>query len=180
MPRDAPASNGFVFMLTLLVAVLVVALLAQAPASVAPTFLTHRAPALKATWPEGWGFFSDVAADDTVVAYQGDMAHGAVHRLFSVQADRKNLYGLGEAGLARVLEALSIDASLTPGAWHACTSDLVSCLKTAGNLPLVAVDSPALTPSLCGPIVLTEARPMSWSANLAAVTRFAELDVRCS
>lgn len=123
-------------------------------------------PALGATLPQGWAFFTRSPREENLRVYPVT-ADGLGPHVQSAYAEPGNAFGMDRAVRAQGTESALIQLSLPPETWIECEGPRTECLDQAWasalSEELPVVENPALRQTICGPVVLSMERAGAWA-----------------
>lgn len=114
---------------------------------------------VKATFPQGWGFFTKSGQDPVIVPY--GISEGKIESISASPVGRPK-YALG---LSRVGRAQGIEMGLLmkhlDNTWEKCASrDAEKCVNRAKREPVQAIENISPHPSVCGDVIFLETEPV--------------------
>nr|WP_246482999.1 SdpA family antimicrobial peptide system protein [Brachybacterium halotolerans] len=116
-------------------------------------------------WPQGWAFFTKPPDGDQVLAYR-ETPDGLRSIMATPQAKPGNMFGLSRAQRAQGPELSQVTDQLRSSDWFTCvegdTVDDCAIDPDSANSAVRLTDS-SPTPTLCGDVVLAQAKPVDWS-----------------
>lgn len=144
-------------------------------------------PALNATLPQGWAFFTRSPREENLRAYPLT-AQGRGEHVQTAYSEPGNAFGLDRAVRSQGTELGLIQAAVPVDAWVECEGARTECLEQAASArgsELPSVDNPVFRTTVCGPVILSMERAGVWAykdlvEDSVRVARYAVVEVSCS
>ena len=117
------------------------------------------------TWvPQGWGFFTRPPSENGIRVFAPDSLEPLLH---TPQNAASNLWGLSRTQRAQGPEVANLVLEVEVAEWFSCElgSTLADCrdaLAWSGTPPREVTNTSPLT-TICGPALIVESKPVSWS-----------------
>lgn len=114
--------------------------------------------------PQGWGFFTKPPSDPDLLFYNAKTLESL---LVTPQTRVENLYGLSRTQRAQGPEGANLLVTLTDDDWFSCSPGdvLQKCVDAMNreNKKVLSVKNTAPIHTLCGDILVSQAKPTPWS-----------------
>lgn len=112
-------------------------------------------------FPESWPFFTKPPDDIELTAYR--VADGVAETLGTFpNASSANYYGLSRTQRAEGPELANLANRVPESSWTDCAAVTEDCVVAATQRPSLQVYNSSVVPVVCGPVVLSQTKPVPW------------------